>query len=80
MGIEMKKEKVIMSFNLEPRVLKMLDQYAEKVGLSRSQAANDLMKESIRAQIHILADSIGNTEEKVDPYSLTIREVLDRFS
>jgi hypothetical protein len=38
------------------------------------------MKESIRAQIHILADSIGNTEEKVDPYSLTIREVLDRFS
>ena len=76
----MEKAKVITSFTLEPRVVKMLDQYAEKVGLSRSQAANDLMKESIRTQIKLIANSIGNTEEKVDPYSLTIREVLERFS
>jgi hypothetical protein len=78
--MEMKKDRVIMSINVDPKVRKMLDQYALKVGVSRSQAANDLMKQAIRSKINIVARAIGKNEEGVDPYSLTIREILDRFS
>jgi metal-responsive CopG/Arc/MetJ family transcriptional regulator len=78
--MKMKIRRVLMSINFDPDVKKMLDDYATKACVSRSQAVNDIIKIAIRNQINIVARAIGKNEKGIDPYSLTIREVLDRFS
>jgi uncharacterized protein YpmB len=75
-----KKDWVFLTVNVDPDVKKMLTEYAEKKGVSRSEAANDIMKERVCSQINRVARAIGKNEKGIDPYSLTIREVLDRFS